>query len=82
MRNSRIDMMNLRKDTTSISQECVEACAFDKQVKNLSQRKNEEINRNVYDHVPEMSASEVDDSLVRCKAGSYLMAVKGLFRNV
>ena len=41
------------------------------------QRKNEEINRNVYD-----PASEVDDSLVRCKAGSYLMAVKGLFRNV
>ena len=58
MRNSRIDMMNLRKDTTSISQECVEACAFDKQVKNLSQRKNEAINRNVYDHVPKMSTSE------------------------
>ena len=68
MRNSRIDMMNLRKDTTSISQECVETCTSDKQAKNLSQKKNEEINGNVHDHVPEMSASEVDDSLVRYKA--------------
>ncbi len=30
MRNSRIDLMNLRKDTTSISQECVETCPSDK----------------------------------------------------
>ena len=61
----------------------VEVCASDKQVKNLSQRKNETISRDhcTCDHVPEMSASEANDSLVRYKARSYLMAVKGLFRN-
>ena len=84
MRNSRIDIMNLRKDTTSISQEYVEACTFDKQAKELSQKENEAINKNqlLNGHVPEMPASEVDDSLIKCNVGSYLMAVKGLFRNV
>ena len=60
----------------------VEACTSHHQVKYLRQRKNEIISRNhcVCDHVPKMSESEVNNSLMRYKAGSYLVAAKGLLK--
>ena len=62
----------------------VETCTSDKQAKEMSHEENEAINesKSLDGHVPEIPASEVDDSLMKCNVGSYLMAVRGLFRNV
>jgi hypothetical protein len=81
MRHSRIDLMNLRKDPTLISQECVEACPSDKLV-DSSRTGNTSANHCVCSHVSESSASEANASVVRYKAGSYLMAAKGLLKHV
>ena len=98
MKNSRIDLMNLRKHPTLVSQECVETCPSDTGMGVLGSNPNVEtcpsdklVNLARTDttstdsckchHVPKIPESGANE-LVRRKAGSYLMAAKGLLKQV
>ena len=81
MHRSRVSILNLSKDPTLVSQECVGTCAPTTMSK-LANTNNISDDRCVCNHVPNNNDPSEPDVLVRRKAASYLMAAKGLLQEV
>ena len=80
MRRSRVSILNLSQDPTLISQECVGTSACNNTEK-LASTNLANIKKHGSNHVSNIDTS-ASDVLVRCKARSYLMAAKGLLKEV
>jgi hypothetical protein len=80
MKNSRIDLMNLRKYPTLVSQECVETCV-PKKIAQLATTGPSSTNHSGRNHVTKHDTS-LPNVLGRHKDASYLMAAKGLLNKV
>ena len=83
MRRSRVLILNLPKDPSLISQECVETCARQLHNNNISTAVASTNHYKCDDEINIMgNDTSSNNNILRSKARSYLMAVKDLLAKV
>ena len=88
MRRSRVSILNLERDPTLISQECVGASITkttdDERKNNVNYCARNNVQSCVSESMPCVSGmrKHYTNDVLRRKAGSYLMAAKGLLNKV